>query len=358
VIIFLIMFYVGEQKKDKHMKKINGCLAFLAMAISVIGAEIRSGYFIVPAANSTNISTSLQNLYGYVGGGWRVGYINTDVAHNPAALNLPNVLRASQIIFGSTNRYRDAVPATGASAGEHGSRIAWAIDWKQASPFLASSVYFALRSTDPANTLGYSGNMATNTSGGAALKFSTTLRGELWDSSGNIVASYHNGESVATHPINRLIGTIRIGWFADSWETINLDLNYFKTVMNGGSFASVAVFYMKGADGSVVAGVTNQMTCRPFVHSPIRNGTNMVVTVEGQRHLGLTYELLRKPILGTLGVPWVSVSEGPEGVLIDPTEVGFQAYYKVRETAPTPPLYAGQVGGNNPPILMVENGPE
>jgi hypothetical protein len=171
---------------------INGPPAFAEESQS--GAVVR--YHIVTAPTSADNNNSLQNVMSFVDKRGVVGLIPTDVAANPAALNLPHVLRVCDIIYGPAGLYQwDGVVNPGAPfAAQNGKRLATSLDYTNTTPFLASDMYFALWSSDPANTIRFSGNVGTN--GTTPLTFSPTVRGELWDANGNKIATYYNGESI------------------------------------------------------------------------------------------------------------------------------------------------------------------
>lgn len=332
---------------------------FTSTAVYAASASIKfaSHYFVVTAPTSTNNPACLQNVMDSMdpsSGGYLVR--NTR-ANNPTVVNSPGIWRVSQTIYGPANLYlHDATNnPSGIWAGENGERLGWGTEaWDATNTFLASDIYFRISSTDNANTLNYPGNIATNTSGGAGLNFSPTLRGELW-TNGTII-SYNNGESVAGHPVNRVVCLIRLGYFVNNMSEVALDLNYFKNHLHMTNFAA---FYAKDGNGNVVAGHTNYVTTYPHpVPSVVVNHTSGQVTVdvEGQRQLGLSYLLWRQvPICSTN--PWVQVGvSAPEGFFVD-NQVFANAGYMASE-GPTPPAPSSLMLSQAAPTLQVFNGPE
>ena len=297
--------------------------------------KIKLQHYIVTAPTSASNSFCLQNVFDDMekqatGSGIYVP-IGTR-ANDPVTVNSPGVLRGCQIIYSSAFTLWDGVlNPTGNFATQYGSRLAWGLTAEdRTNAFLASDIYFALSSSDSANTLGYTGNVATNTANNLALTFSSTLRGEVLDVNGNVTASYHNGELVATHPVNRVYALIRIGYFASSTDQVGLNLNYFKNHMQMTNFAA---FYAKDGSGTVVVGQTNQLTSRVHPSPNVQASVLLnkaIVDIEGQRQMGLGYILWRKSPLNSSNA-WVQIgTSGPEGYFVD-TNFLAEAYYKASE---------------------------
>ncbi|MDE1974917.1 MAG: hypothetical protein KGI49_00150 [Patescibacteria group bacterium] len=287
--------------------------------------QVSTKFFIVPAQISTNYTVAVQNIMEFMDKGWSVGFINTDVATNPAALNSPHVLRGCQICFGPAtfSSWDGTNNPTGTFAGENGSQIGWAFDISDSAPFQVNSVRFASWSTDHANTLGYGGNLATNTADNSQLTFGTTLRGQVW-SGGKLIADYHNSEPITT-PVTRVFGIIRIGYYCTDSSALANDLNYFKGVMEMTNF--FAIIMPNG-------GMTNRMSSVVYVDPPSVDlaGSVANVNIEGQRHLGLYYNLERSLNLTVKPVwTWIGTNMN-EGVYQD-SPVYPYAFYKASEAS-------------------------
>jgi hypothetical protein len=323
---------------------INGPPAFAEESQS--GAVVR--YHIVTAPTSADNNNSLQNVMSFVDKRGVVGLIPTDVAANPAALNLPHVLRVCDIIYGPAGLYQwDGVVNPGAPfAAQNGKRLATSLDYTNTTPFLASDMYFALWSSDPANTIRFSGNVGTN--GTTPLTFSPTVRGELWDANGNKIATYYNGESIADHPINRLMVLIRLGYYATDASQVSLDLNYFRNQM---SITNYVAFYTSSGWGA-----TNWISSRPWLMAQGANGNgDQIVTLEGQRRLNIKYGIRRTLSLDPGHVSWTPVTTGMDdgGTYTNTLPM---AFYEAYEEGVVSSFARG--GPATPPVLRVTVGPE
>ncbi len=308
--------------KTKTIKS-NAIIAFVASSLCIAADRstatplspsplIKTQFFILTADGSPSNSACLQNAMSFMDKGETVGYISTNLANDPTALDMPHVLRGCQIISGPAGfeLWDSTNSPTGNFTNNNGSRIGWGVDWQDTNQFLASSISFRLWSTEPANTLYYTGNLATNTFDGTPLVFSSTLRGELWNTDGT-VTSYHNGETTADHPINRIIGLIRESYYATSMSTVASDLSYFKDEMN---FMNYASFTMYDSAGNVVAGATNQISSLVYIDTPVRDAFGeWYVQIEGQRQMGFTYYLLQTPSLND-PIVWNTIAGGSEGL--------------------------------------------
>jgi hypothetical protein len=339
-------------KKTKWMVVVSMMFAVFTLHTQA-AMSVKTYMFIVTSASSPSNSTSLQNAMSFMDKGGVTGYISTDVENDPTALNMPGILRGSQIIYGPANlKFWDGTNnPSGNFSNQCGSRIAWGLDWSNSVPFLASDVFFTLSSSDPANALSYVGNIATNTTTGLPLTFSTTLRGELWHA-GVKVSSYFNGEDVATHPVNRVIALIREGYYATDMNMVQLNLSYFRGQMN---FGSMANFYTKQGDG-IVNSFTNSVNSHVQLVSPLfKVGDSWHFMIKGQRSLGLVYTLERSPIIEP--ALWFVVSTGPEGHRADNTATGKTAFYRLKESLSSPGALKVPVTSHIPKIV-VENGAE
>ncbi len=329
-------------------------IAIQSLTAAAPELQLRSQYFIITAAGSISNDASLQGAMAFLDKGRVVGQISTDTTRDPAALNTPHILRGSQIISCPTNlSVWDCTNSTGNFAAQGGSRIGWGLSWSNKTPFLASSIYFRLWSSDPANSLLYVGNVATNTSSGEALTFSSTLRGELWDSNGNIIMAYHNGESISGHPVNRVMPLIREGWYATNMVQIAAFLNYFKSELE---FTNFAAFYQLDNSGRVVAGITNFVSTRPYINMPIWSAdSRWHVQVEGQRQIGLNYYLQRTASLDSPS--WQAIAGGPEGWFIAGTNMPAAFFRAMSTNGPVTPFARSRT--LIPSIkVVVSNGPE
>lgn len=309
------------------------------------GAIIR--YHIVTAPNSPTNSSCLQNVMSYVDKKGRVGLIPTDVLANPAALNMPTVLRGSELNYSSMMEIWDSVAnPTGAFSNQFGQRLAVTLDYWDDVPFLASDIWCRMWSSDAANTLRFASNMTTN--GTTPLTFSPTLRGELWEENGTIVP-YNNGQTIAGRPINRIMCMVRIGWVVSSPAELQLNLDYFRNQMSITNFAS---FYRLNGWG-----VTNSLSSRSHLTAKGVDGNGgQVFCLQGQRRMNMTYGLERatsldKPIHWTIIAGRLTDGAGYTNTL--PI-----AFYRSFEEGINPPL-AGRATATFPlPVLEVSNGPE
>ena len=262
--------------------------------------------FVVTAPTSPSNSICLQNIMSYMDKGNVLGAISTDIGNNPAALNAQSwCLRACDMIYSAAGYYMwDLTNSpTGNFALQNGKRRAWGYRrTDHTHTFYANDIWFRLSSSDAANSMLYAGNLATNTADGTLLTFSSTLRGQVLDAQGNVVADYHNGESILTHPVNRIYALIREGYYVTDQNSCALAANYFKSQMTLTNFAA---FYM--ADGT---GATNSINSRPYpiAHAADANG-NKIVTCQYQRQLGLNYSLLMTTNLRPPEV-WTTVETG------------------------------------------------
>ncbi len=303
-------------------------IAFMAFALCTITAinqsiatplspspQVKTRFFVVTAAGSPSNNASLQNAMSYMDKDGVVGNISTNIGEDPAALNWPPLLRGCQILSGPTNfaLWDGTNNPTGNFSNQCGSRIGWGFDLKSTNQFFAYQAYFHLWSTEPANTLSYSGNIGTNTANGVALTFSSFLRGELWDADGNKIATYYQGETIADHPINRLIGIIREGYYAPDMTTVASDLNYFKNQMH---LTNYAAFTLLDGSGNIITAATNQICTRAYLDNPSWSATDgqWRIQVEGQRHMGFTYYLFQT--LSSKPTAWQTINNGPDGYIL------------------------------------------
>lgn len=156
------------------------CLGLCSISYGAVSRpNITINNFVVTARTSPSNSFSLQNVMSYIDKRGVVGLISTDIAGDPAAINCPHMLRVCDIVYSPASYYMwDATNApAGAFALQNGKRLGWGLDWTDTTPFLASDIYFSCNSSEPANSLHYAGNIATNTDDGLALTFSPTQIG-------------------------------------------------------------------------------------------------------------------------------------------------------------------------------------
>ncbi len=336
-------------------------LMFSTFTTSVMAASnaiVR--YFVVTAPTSPNNNSSIQNVMDYVAKGGVVGLIPNDVTVDPAALNSPDILRASEINFGPVDlkQWDSVANPTGAFTNENGSRLAWSLDYSDSVPFLVSDINFNVWSSDAANTIRFSGNLATN--GTTPLTFSPTLRGEFWNADGTKV-NYYNGETIADHPVNRVMLLLRVGWYVTEISQVQLNLDYFRNQM---TLTNHVAFW--SANGF---GVTNYVTSRPYLnvtrghHHDHVDGI-AVVTLEGQRRIGMVYSIWSSPTMVEGEVVWSKVLSG----ITDGTSYTNnlpQEYFRAMEegivVAPAANAVSHVPHGYGPvwvPVLQVDNGPE
>lgn len=358
--------------KKNTAVKVRACLALTLVSLTIgttqyLRAEpsIRTGFFILPASTSPSNPYALQNIYNFVGKGWVTGDISTNIAIDPAALNRPRVLRGCQIITTPANLYTwdGTNNPSGNFANQNGSRLGWALDWYDTNAFLASDIYFHVRSSDSTyDTMEYSGNIATN--GVLPLAFSSTLVGEVW-SNGVLAASYHAGEAVATHPVNRVIGLIRESYFATNMDQVVMWLAYVK---GSKDFTNYIVFSMLDYEGRVIAGATNQISTRFFLNPAVfwsQSEQRSYVGIEGQRQMDFTYYLqgtnrLDHPV--TWATPWPTIACGPEGVFNGGTNSPYYFFRAVESNGIATPFSPSlrQLAGEKPivPAMVSMNGEE
>lgn len=347
------------------MKKLKVPLTVAVVALSLMFSTFTTSvmaesnaivrYFIVTAPTSPNNNSSIQNVMSYVDKGGVVGLIPNDINVDPRALNRPNILRPSQINFGPVGlNFWDSVSVTNfttAFTNENGSRLAWSLDYTNSVPFLASDINFGVWSSDAANTIRFSGNIATN--GTTPLTFSPTLRGEFWNTNGTKV-SYYNGETIADHPVHRVMPLVRVGWYVTEMSQVRLNSDYFRNQM---TMTNYVAFW--SADGF---GVTNEITSRP--HLNITWGSTegtAVVNLEGQRHMGMEYSLWRSPSMNPDEVVWSKVLSGMKDGGSYTNNLP-QEYFRAMEEGIVYPASANAVssvqGSTWVPVLRVDNGPE
>ena len=316
----------------------------------------------LPAPASPSLPEALQNAMAYGANNFTKNLINVNPA-DPKALCTPALLRGSQTIFGGAGLFlwRCTNNPTGAFAQEHGNRPSWILNWSNSVPFLVSSLYFKLGSTDLANALYFAGNLATNAQNPTqVLTFSTTLVGELRDTNGVLLGSYHNGEEIATHPVTRVVAVIRDGWFVNNTNEVGLDLTYFKSnLMPSPSYGMSAEFYSVDGSGNKDFSITNFISSyMKFYQNPYWDGANWHFLVDGQDQMGLTYTLERTlSDMNPENIQWTKVMSGPAGELVDP-HYDSMAFYRVGQDAPSIPIYKEAFGPQFTPTRMVVNGPE
>ncbi len=230
--------------------------------------------------------------------GLDTNHITMDVFGDPTAVRKPLVHRASQGNFSDTIKNYDSVPnpTNSSVANELGGRWAWVIKIHTNAAANVSDYYFASWSSDHENTMGYSGNLGTNTANGARLTYSPLLRGKfVGETSTN---RYVNGESLS-NPFKDLTTSIRVGWPFASISQLNDNLAYYKKVM-----AITNYFAIYSTSGW---GVTNWV-CSTSVLMPSKLDGNLSTILQGQRRLGITYRMLSSPTL-TDSV-WAEVATG------------------------------------------------
>lgn len=310
-------------------------------------SSARTRFFVVTGPNSPDNNSSIQNVMSYVDRGEVIGLIPTDITTIPSALNMPPILRGSELNFGPVGMW-DSRAASGVFAQQSGQRIGWTLDYSNSVPFLASSINFQVWSSDPANTLRFSGNIASN--GTTALTFSPTLRGEYYGPNGK--ETYYNGESIAGHPVNRVIPFIRLGYLVTDTNQAQMNLNYFRNQMQ---MTNYVAFY------NSTWGVTNWISSLGHLTAHAANGNgDKIVVLAGQRQLGqlgqpgLTYTLKRTLSLNKGEVSWETVATGLRdgGSYTNTLPMAFYRSYEEGITS------AARAALAVSPVLKVWNGPE
>jgi hypothetical protein len=332
------------------------CLVSIIGVTSAIGATpptIKIRYFTVTAPLSPSNAASLQNAMSFIDKDGVLGLIPIDIGNDPAALNMPHMWRVCDAVFSTSPSFTmwDATNnPTGNFANQYGKRRGWGLDWRNITPFHASDIWFFVKSSDAANASGYSGNLATNTSDGSALIFSTTLRGELWDSSGQVIETYYSGESVSTHPVNRVMALIREGYTCSGDASLAIALTYFRNQI---PITNTCGFYMLNGSGA-----TNFVTSRPYCNPPYKGEDGKFsIYVEGQRQLGTGYYLNRSPLIRPTA--WTTIATNHEGIFIDQaSSVDVPAsFYRAIEFSPFSKALTTK-GEVEAPKLVISNGPE
>ena len=339
---------------------------FLTSTPAHAAIQFYSQPFILTASTSPSNNICLQNVMGYLekkftGVGLYVPYNSR--SNDPTTVNSPGVLRACQLNYSalaSFYQWDSTNNPTGKFAFQNGSRLGWgliAVDYEDT--FLGSQLNFRSSSSDLQNSLGYAGNLATNTTDNVTpLTFSTLFRGYVLGSNGVPTAVYVNGESVAGHPVNLVIDLIRIGYRVNDINEVNLNLNYFKIHMQITNFMA---FYAKDLSGNVIGGYTNQLSSRVHANPAVQVNKTLgtaTVDVEGQRQLGLVYGLERRVEIVSTN-QWVVVADSvPEGFVTDTnvfSEAGFRGYEKL---PPSGSSLAAAFGPQYKPARQGNNGAE
>jgi len=315
-------------------KNLLAAIAVSLVCVSIQAKQIKTQFYIGPAPTSPSYTASMINIMAFMTDqNWSPGFIPTYFPTNPAALDMPPILRGCQICYcpGTYYSWDGTNNPTGNFALENGSRIVWGFDIQDTNLFLVTDGTFASWSTDQANTLGYTGNLGTNTANNLPQTFGPNFRGQIW-SGGTLVADYSNGESI-TNPVTRLVGNIRVGYYFTTSNALAADLNYFRAVMELTNY--FAIVFPDGVS-------TNSRSTIPYFDNPIINGDGTVsIDLEGQRQLGLYYSVIRTFNLGAAPVVWKTVvTNGVEGVFVD-SRTNPMAFYKAIESGtPVTPLFA------------------
>lgn len=314
-------------------------------------------HMVVTSALSTNNQFSIQNAMSSLDkNSTNNGHISQNITGDPKALNRPRVFRACDIMNSPLGypMWDGTNSPSGPFAGEYGKRAAEGFNISSSNAFLASEIYFELGSLDPANSLRYVGNIATNTANGMPLAYSTMLRGEKWNADGT-VTSYYSGESIATTPVNRVIGLIRVGYFCANTNQTALTLNYFRDHL---PFTNFAKFY-RMSGGQVMCSKTLATPSLPYWFIDKSGAMHF----EGQRNIpGMSYTVqsthnLNRPI------NWQTFSTGAQdgnvfNWLYDLDTLLFkQTYYRCFETFAAP-LSTSYVKSKTLPQIQVDNGLE
>jgi hypothetical protein len=350
------------------MKKqsLVGMMAVIVIGLSTMavkaepGAVASSGLFYrVTSPVSTNNDAAIAGIMELtIRRGENPGYIPRDFATNPKAVEKLLLARGCQLIFSTDTNlvFWDSVTNVAPGfAGEHGSRYGYAGDHSQTNQFYVINCWFQIGSSDGANTIRYPnagmGNLGVDATTGATLTFSPTLRGELWDSNGNVIATYYNGEDLASHPVNRVTFLIRVGYKITAYSQITSGMTYFQYVM------PLTNSFMFGLPDW---GVTNSITSRP-VPIPVAvpdSGGNANIYVLGQRRIsGLTFGLRQSPDVGTNAV-WTIVA-GRKNDWEYYTSSGVpKMFFKAFEEWHPGSALVHQSAKTELPVLVIDNGPE
>ena len=329
--------------------------------------KLYSRFHIVTAAVSPDNSQCLQNMYDYTenlitGTG---GYIDVSTRPtSPTTVYSPGVLRASELNYTTLPAFKlyDSAAPTGVFTNQGGTRFCWIyVAEDLTTPFLASDLYFASDSSDLSRVLAYSGNTGTNTAApNNALFFSETLRGQVVGTNGVVITTYRSGETIAGHPVNRVIASVRVGFQVSDMTVVGNNLNYIKNRLL--YFTNSFAVYAKDGSGNIVAANTNNITthphCRPEVQASVALGM-AIVDIEGQRRLsGISYQLQRKEHLNSTNA-WETISApSPEGYFTDTNFTAHCFYRAVQVPVTSLASFSAPVDSKFVPSVQVYNGIE
>lgn len=295
-----------------------------------------------PAVTATNtLVLYYQNAFAIIEEGGP-GFANTNYKNDPAGVRFLKIWQCAQSIttpfpfkmWDGTNN------PSGAFADQNGSRVALFGIWYNPVPFVVTTTNssFSIISTEPAHSINYVGSLATNTSSPFNPNtFSQTMRGYLIDSNGVVTTSYHNGESLADHPVNLVIFVLRVNYFANNGTQVTSTLNYLK-----GHLAQPAKFGLQATFSTGALTASSFLPTAPYVYGPMWSGTNWGPLVDGQHQMGLTFNVESIYGFQTNKTDWVYLNKGTSDVVI-PDPAGYDwvnlnnvIAYRAQQTAPTP----------------------
>ncbi len=343
--------------KTKWMAMLAVIAVFLTIQTVTVQAQTCTAnatidFAIVTSVASSNNPPSLQKVMDYMEKGQVIDLIDQNWATNPAALHLCRTLwRVADTIITTPplKSWRATNNPAGNFINEYGSREAIPVIWSNSVPFLANEIYFEISSSDSANTFRYSGNLATNTSNGALLTFSPTLRGQVW-SNEVVVADYYAGENILSHPINRLIAMPRVAYLCADTNQIGLSLSYYRNHM---TITNKGRFYTLNGAGQVACEFSKPVHSLAYLDA-YRN-TNSIgrVYIRGQRELGISYRLLKTYNMNEPRI-WTEVASGlSDGSYFDHNDP--TAYFEAAESASPPALAPDELAklDSTPPFQFV-----
>jgi hypothetical protein len=338
----------------KTKLKLNIGIAILAIITTInfnasaatFHYELRD--YIVPAPTSPNYDTAVQNAFAHGETGFVTGYIPVNNTSNGVPnIYEPPIWRFSETMWGpSSFNFWDGVPTTNSESGSWLLRLA-VITCDEGESFLLNEIYFENSSTEFANSMGYTGNCATNTADGTPLAFGPNLRGRY--AYNGVTNSFVAGQS-QTNRLTKAILGIRVGWKVNNSGQIASNFNYAKGLLQ---FATVIKYFTKDASNNITSSGTRALSSHWKWGNPSWNGSNATVPVAGQRRMNMLYHLIGTTNLVPELADWHEVGTGGDGNIVDTDPVYPMRFYYVTESAPVSksafvgPVTAPTVVGSN-----------
>jgi|GEM_PF-4315974 len=268
-------------------------LAFGASPQVSISIALTSGV----NTNSPNVTLNrnaiMSGLAGLV--------VPSDRTISPAARHIVSVFEYGDMIASSSssfNLWRARSP--GDFTGEFGNRLLWSVVVRSTNgvSFESRDVWFDVWCFNSNSIPSLSGSLATNSSTGAEIRYSSTLRG-LWYGSDRVKGTgddvwYQGGESSTTSVDELHYIGVRTAFFAATASTVASA----KDSILAPGFALGGRYYLRGG-----ASTTLIVTPQPRI-SIAKVGAGGSLTVSGQPDV--TYGLQATPVLSSppSSIPW------------------------------------------------------